>query len=186
MGYPPPCQPPLVTAESSSPSFTPKSKFQIVDSLFPSCLLPGGRVSVNFPPKCSISRVVLISTSRRLCSSLPVVGFPHFHRSDRASFRRSRPFSMNFPKVIPRFGFGHGGPFPLARKRVARLPSVVSVSRLISRRLSVRFGFTEPFVATEVVPKNCYCYSSRRCTVVGTTATRSQPSLFHISRRSCG
>lgn len=143
MGYPPPCQPPLVTAESSSPSFTPKSKFQIVDILFPSCLLPGGRVSVNFPPKCSISRVVLIPTSRRLCSSLPVVGFPHFHRSDRASFRRGRPFSMNFPKVIPRFGFGHGGPSPLTSEEVCGAVSVRgwSVSSFVSRRLHPWFGF---------------------------------------------
>ena len=181
MGYPPPCQPPLVAAESSSPFLTPKSSLRIVDFLFPRNLLPGGRVSVHLPPKWLVYRVVSISTSRGKFPSLPVAGF--FQFTEMSWFLQlSRPFST----INCRFGFDHGGPSPLARKRVARFPSVVSVSRLISRRLSVRFGFTEPFVATEVVPKNCYCYSSRRCTVVGTTVTRSQPSLFHISRRSCG
>ena len=149
--------------------------------MFPRYLLPGGRVSVHLPPKWLVYRVVSISTSRGKFSSLPVAGFCQFIEMSWF-LQHSRPFStMNC-----RFGFDHGGPSPLARKRVARFPSEVSVSRLISRRLSVRFGFTEPIVATEVVPKNCYYCSSRRCTVVGTTVTRSQPSLFHISRRSCG
>ena len=30
---------------------------------------------------------------------------------------------------------------------------------------------TKPFVVTEVVPKNCYCYTFRRCTVIGNSTT---------------
>ena len=72
MGYPPPCQPPLVAAGSSSPSSAPKSIFQIVDALLPRRLLPSGRVSVRFPPKWLAPRVVSIRASRRSPSSLPV------------------------------------------------------------------------------------------------------------------
>ena len=78
MGYPPPCQPPLVAAGSSSPSSTPKSIFQIVDALLPRRLLPSGRVSVHLPPKWLAPRVVSICASRRMPSSLPVpfLAFP--------------------------------------------------------------------------------------------------------------
>ena len=74
MGYPPPCQPPLVAAGSSSPSSTPRSIFQIVDALLPRRLLPSGRVSVRLPPKWLAPRVVSIPAPRKMRSSLPVAG----------------------------------------------------------------------------------------------------------------
>ena len=137
MGYPPPCQPPLVAAESSSPQFIPKNDLWIVDFLFPRNLLPGGRVSVRLPPKWLVYRVVSISTSLRKFSSLPVAGF----QSTEVFwfFQLHRPFSTTSIDSVSTVG----GPFPPARKRVARFPSVVSVSRLTFRRSSVWFGFTE-------------------------------------------
>ena len=134
MGYPPPCQPPLVTAESSSPSSAPKSGFQIVDLLFPRCLLPGGRVSVHLPPKWLVPRVVSIPTPRRLCSSLPVANSPHSHRSVRASFQRGRPFS----KASLEFGSD--------RRRSVSTPSEEGVARFPS--VVIRFQFSFPKVAS--------------------------------------
>ena len=182
MGYPPPCQPPLVAAGSSSPSFTPKSTFQIVDALLPRRLLPSGRVSVHLPPKWLAPRVVSICASRRSPSSLPVA----VSRIPTEVFlfdSACRPFSG----ASSRFGFDVEVRFhPLPKMRVARLPSVVSVSSSTSRRSLSWLGFTVPLFVTEVVPKNCYCHSYRRCAVIGTSATRLQPSLFHTSRRLCG
>ena len=182
MGYPPPCQPPLVAAGSSSPSFTPKSIFQFVDVLLPRRLLPSGRVSVRLPPRWLVPRVVLIRASRRSPSSLPVA----VSRIPTEVFLidpACRPFSeANF-----RFGFDVEVRFHLLpKKQVARLPSVASVSSSAPRRLLPWLGFAVPLFVTEVVPKNCYCHSYRRCTVVGTSATRLQPSLFHTSRKLCG
>ena len=182
MGYPPPCQPPLVAAGSSSPSFTPKSIFKFVDVLLPRRLLPSGRVSVRFPPKWLAPRVVLIRASRRSPSSLPVA----VSRIPTEVFLFD-PACRPFSEASFRFGFDMEVRFhSLPKKRVARLPSVVSVSSSASRRLLSWLGFTVPLFVTEVVPKNCYCHSYRRCTVVGTSATRLQPSLFHTSRRLCG
>ena len=182
MGYPPPCQPPLVAAGSASPSYAPKSIFQIVDGLLPSRLLPSGRVSVHLPPKWSAPRVVLIRASRRSPSSLPVA-VSHIPTEVFLIDSACCPFS----EASLRFGFNVEVRFhPLPKKRVARLPSVVPVSSLASRRSLSWLGFTVPLFVTEVVPKNCYCHSYRRCTVVGTSATRLQPSLFHTSRRLCG
>ena len=50
-----------------------------------------------------------------------------------------------------------------------RFPSVMSVSNSFEK-VKCETVSSKPFVVTEVVPKNCYCYSSQRCTVVGTTA----------------
>ena len=131
MGYPPPCQPPLVAAGSSSPSSTPKSIFQIVDALLPRRLLPSGRVSVRFPPKWLAPRVVSIRASRRSPSSLPdaVSRIPtEVFLFDTAC----RPFS----EASSRFGFDVEVRFHLLpKKQVARLPSVASVSSSASRRL---------------------------------------------------
>ena len=138
MGYPPPCQPPLMAAELSSPQFIPKNDLWIVDFLFPRNLLPGGRVSVRLPPKWLVYRVVSIPTSRRKFSSLPIAGF--LQSTEVFCFLQlHRPFSTTSIDPVSTVG----GPFPPARKRVARFPSVVSVSRLTFRRLSVWFGFTE-------------------------------------------
>tara|TARA_X000001036_G_scaffold75772_1_gene67301 strand:+ start:2286 stop:2705 length:420 start_codon:yes stop_codon:yes gene_type:complete len=78
VGYPPPCQPPLVAAGSSSPSSTPKSSFQIVDILFPRCLLPSCRA-------CSPSTEVVGSQGgfdftipEGFVSSQPVLNFRIF------------------------------------------------------------------------------------------------------------
>ena len=182
MGYPPPCQPPLVAAGSSSPSFAPKSTFQIVDALLPRRLLPSGRVSVRLPPKWLAPRVVSIRASRRSSSSLPVA-VSRIPTEVVLFDSACRPFS----EASSRFGFDVEVRFhPLPKKRVARLPSVVSVSSSTSRRSLSWLGFTVPLFVTEVVPKNCYCHSYRRCTVIGTSATRLQPSLFHTSRKLCG
>jgi hypothetical protein len=98
-------------------------------------------------------------------------------------FQRCRPFSeaslRRGPGVEVRF-------HPPPKRRMARFPSVASVSSSVSRRSLSWRGFAVPLFVTEVVPKNCYCHSYRRCTVIGTSATRSQPSLFHTSRRLCG
>ena len=182
MGYPPPCQPPLVAAGSSSPSFTPKSIFQIVDALLPRRLLPSGRVSVRLPPKWLAPRVVSIPAPRKMRSSLPVAG-SHISTEVVLFVPACRPFSeaslRRGPGVEVRF-------HPPPKRRMARFPSVASVSSSVSRRSLSWRGFAVPLFVTEVVPKNCYCHSYRRCTVVGTSATRSQPSLFHTSRRLCG
>ena len=182
MGYPPPCQPPLVAAGSSSPSSTPRSIFQIVDALLPRRLLPSGRVSVHLPPKWLAPRVVSIRASRRSPSSLPVAVScipTEVFLFDPAC----RPFS----EASSRFGFDVEVRFHLLpKKQVARLPSVASVFSSASRRSLSWLGFAVPLFVTEVVPKNCYCHSYRRCTVVGTSATRLQPSLYHTSRGLCG
>ena len=154
MGYPPPCQPPLVAAESSSPFLTPKSSLRIVDFLFPRYLLPGGRVSVHLPPKWLVYRVVSIPTSRGKFPSLPVAGF--FQSTEVSWFLQlSRPFST--PRC--RSGFGHGGPSPLARKRVARFPSGEPVTRLQPKLL---LGSVSRDLDTEVSWSVAVC-CSRGC-----------------------
>ena len=62
-----------------------------------------------------------------------------------------------FPSVV--------GPSPVLLPE-GRFPSSVSARWFPSRSFS-----TKPFVATEVVPKNCYCYTSRQNTVIGNSTT---------------
>ena len=177
MGYPPPCQPPLVAAGSSSPLHSEKrlgsltSCFQ--DAFFPAAgflvahhrsdllpgwsrfLLPEGCVPLNrlLNPPISPRRFFWFSTVARFSSELEF-GFDCWRsvstRSSVSGWRGFRPWCP-FPGLSPE-GFILGSVSP------------------------------KPFVVAEVVPKNCYCYSSRRCTVVGTTATRLQPSLSHASK----
>ena len=131
MGYPPPCQPPLVAAGSSSPSFTPKSIFQIVDVLLPRRLLPSGRVSVHLPPKWLAPRVVSIRASRRSPSSLPVA----VSRIPTEVFlfdSACRPFSGKL-----QIRFRRGGPFPPASEEAGGAVTV----------RGVRFQFCFPKVA---------------------------------------
>jgi uncharacterized protein YodC (DUF2158 family) len=58
-----------------------------------------------------------------------------------------------------------GGPSPILLPE-GRFPGSVSARWFPSRSFS-----TKPFVATEVVPKNCYCYTSRQNTVIGNSTT---------------
>ena len=62
-----------------------------------------------------------------------------------------------FPSVV--------GPSPILLPE-GRFPGSVSARWFPSRSFS-----TKPFVATEVVPKNCYCYTSRQNTVIGNSTT---------------
>ena len=136
VGYPPPCQPPLVAAESSSPQSIPKNGSWIVDFLFPRNLLPGGRVSGHIPPKCFVSRVVSNSVSRRLRSLSPVA---------EISFSPKCPFLFSgVARFLSKLSFGcdlwrsvsiH------SEEWMARFPSVMSVSKSSSRRSNHWLGF---------------------------------------------
>ena len=136
MGYPPPCQPPLVAAESSSPRSIPKNVTWIVDFLFPRNLLPGGRVSGHIAPKCFVSRVVSNSVSRRLRSFSPGAEFPFspkcpFLFSGVARFLSKPSFGCDLWRSVSIH----------PEEWMARFPSVMSVSNSFSRRACPWFGF---------------------------------------------
>ena len=169
----PPCQPPLVAAESSSPSFTPKSGFQIVDILvskMPSSQLPG---PVHLPPKWSVPRVASVHRARRFCFLSTGAGFHILHRSAHVFTNGGQSVIVEIPKGLSSIRSLTSGVRLYVFRRSHSAVSVRgrSVSSSASRRLLPWFGFrpmvssrsfsTKPFVATEVVPKNCYCYSSR-------------------------
>jgi hypothetical protein len=104
VGYPPPCQPPLVAAESSSPSSTPKSSFQIVDILFPRCLLLSCRA-------CSPSTEVVSSQGgfdftipEGFVSSQPALDFRIFTEVIVFLPTVVNPLCLRFPKVSPASG----------------------------------------------------------------------------------
>lgn len=136
MGYLPPCQPPLVAAESSSPQSIPKNESWIVDFLFPRNLLLSGRVSGHIAPKCFVSRVVSNSVSRRLRSFSPGAEFLF---SPRCPF----PFSgvaRSLSKL--RFGCDLWGSVSIhSEEWMARFPPVMSVSSSFSRGSNPWFGF---------------------------------------------
>ena len=149
MGYPPPCQPPLVAAGSSSPSFTPKSGFQIVDILvskMPSSQRPG---PVHLPPKWLVPRVVSVHRTRRFCFLSTGVGFRILHRSARVSANGGQ-------SVIDEFLESHSPIRSLTSEvrfcSFRRNHSAVSVrgrsvSSSASRRLLPWFGF-RPMVSS--------------------------------------
>ena len=136
VGYPPPCQPPLVAAESSSPQSIPKNGSWIVDFLFPRNLLPGGRVSGHIAPRCFVSRVVSNSVSRRLRFYSPVA---------ENLFSPKCPFLFSgVARFLSKLSSGcdlwrsvsiHSGEW------MARFPSVMSVSNSFSRRSNPWLGF---------------------------------------------
>ena len=117
-------------------------------------------------------------------------GCGHFHRLLNFHFHRSVHFYFSgVARFLSKLSFGcdlwrsvsiH------SEEWMARFPSVMPVSNSFSEGPILGSVSSKPFVVAEVVPKNCYCYSSRRCTVVSTTATRLQPSLFHTSKWLCG
>ena len=197
MGYPPPCQPPLVAAGSSSPSSTPRSIFQIVDALLPRRLLPSGRVSVHLPPKWLDSRVVQFN-SPKVVSLIPVSIL-----SPKSSFRLVGRFISE--EMIGSNQEVRFHTFP--KKVVARFPSMVGPFPFNIPKDVSWFGFrpwfqsrsfsTKPLFVTEVVPKNCYCYTFRLSTVIGTSTTSCGPPctilpkvvwliLCRSSESSCG
>ena len=130
VGYPPPCQPPLVAAESSSPQFIPKIESWIVDTLLPRYLLPGGRVSGRISPKCFVSSVVSNSVSRRLRFFSPGAEFLFSPRcpflfSGVARFLSKLSFGCDLWRSVSIH----------SEEWMARFPSEVSVFSSTSRRL---------------------------------------------------
>ncbi len=163
MGYPPPCQPPLVAAESSSPSFTPKSAFQIVDLLFPRCLLPGGRVSVHLPPKWLVPRVVSIPTPRRQFSSIPGAGL-HIPTEVFVLLQLGRSLF----KASLESGSDRWRPVSTCFRR--------SRWRGFRRAVTCGRGCPEELLLPHLPAEHSHWYF----------CDKSQPSLYHTSRRLCG
>ena len=183
MGYPPPCQPPLVAAESSSPSFTPKSVFQIVDLLFPRCLLPGGRVSVHLPPKWLVPRVVLIPTPRRQFSSIPGAGL-HIPTEVFVLLQLGRPlFKASLESGSDRW---RSVSTCFRRSRWRGFRPWRSVSSLAPRRLLPWRGFRLAVTCGRGCPEELLLPHLPAEHSHWYFCDKSQPSLYHTSRRLCG
>ena len=182
VGYPPPCQPPLVAAGSSSPSSSPKIRFQIVDFLFPRSLLPSGRVSVHLPPKWLDSRVVQFN-SPKVVSLIPVSIL-----SPKSSFRLVGRFISE--EMI---GSNHGGPFPHLSEEscgavsvhgrsvsiqhhercfLVRFPPVASKPKLFHQAVVCNRGCPEELLLLHLPAKHSHWYFHNKL----------WPSLYHTSK----
>ena len=158
MGYPPPCQPPLVTTESPSPSNLPKKTFWIVDFLFPRNLLLSSRV--------------LLSIDRSLRFAVGL------------SFR-SLGFLLLWPWRSVSTSFRRRGGAVSVRESVSRwLPKLLLGP--VSQWLWHRDASAVPFVVAKVVPKNCYRYSSRRFCIGLVPHNRGCALPVHVHLRSRG
>ena len=158
VGYPPPCQPPLVTTESPSPSNLPKKTFWIVDSLFPRNLLLSSRV--------------LLSIDRSLRFAVGL------------SFR-SLGFLLLWPWRSVSTSFRRRGGAVSVRESVSRwLPKLLLGP--VSQWLWHRDASAVPFVVAKVVPKNCYRYSSRRFCIGLVPHNRGCALPVHVHLRSRG
>ena len=147
MGYPPPCQPPLVAAGSSSPLHSEKrlgsltSCFQ--DAFFPAAgflvthhrsdLLPGWSRFL-LPESC-------VPLNRLL--NPPISPRRFFWFSTVARFSSELEFGFDCWRSVS----------TRSSERVARFPSVVSVSRFVSRRFHPWFGFTEAVCCSRGCPE---------------------------------
>ena len=136
VGYPPPCQPPLVAAESSSPPPIPKNERGSLISCFQETFFPAAEFlvtshrSVLFPGWCPIPFPEGCGLFHRLLNF-------HFHRSVHFYFSGVTRFlsKLSFGCDLWRSVSIH------SEEWMARFPSVMSVSNSFSRRSNHWLGF---------------------------------------------
>ena len=152
--------------------------------LLPGCLLLGCRVLFTFHRSGPLPEWFRFHSTRRFCFFSTSAGFLLSHRSDLVSFRRWPIRFCRAPRsLLSNSVFGRWRSVSSTSEEVlARFPSVVGPSPVLlpegrfpgsvsARWFPSRSFSTKPFVATEVVPKNCYCYTSRQNTVIGNSTT---------------